>query len=138
MNLPKSRTQDCNRHDAQNRLAQAAKFVEVAELVLDDISSPTNPGVAASLAVLAGIAASDAACCAKLRKRARGQSHEEAVAVLKTVAPDGPEMAKDLGRLLQRKDDSHYGIAFVSKSDATDMVVWAKRLAEMARAAVEA
>ncbi len=134
----KSRTQDCNRRDAQNRLTHAERFVEVAELVLGDHSSTTNPGVAASLAVLAGIAASDAACCAKLRKRARGQSHEEAEAVLKTVAPDGPEMAKDLGRLLQRKDDSHYGMAFVSRGDADDMVVWAKRLVGMARVAVEA
>jgi hypothetical protein len=40
--------------------------------LLDDTDSAT-PGVAAALAVLAGVAASDAACCAKLRKRARGQ-----------------------------------------------------------------
>ena len=138
MTRPMSRIQDCNRRDAQNRLAQAEKFVEVAELVLDDGSSTTNPGVAAALAVLAGIAASDAACCAKLGKRARGQSHEEAKAVLETVAPCGSEMAKDLGRLLQRKNDSHYGIAFVSEGDARDMVGWAKRLLMMARAAVEA
>lgn len=134
----KSRIQNCNRPDALNRLTQAESFVEVAELVLADDTSTTNPGVAASLAVLAGIAASDAACCAKLRKRARGQSHDEAVALLATVAPHGNEMAKDLGRLLRRKNDSHYGAAFVSRSDAKDLVGFAKRLVARARTAVEA
>lgn len=138
MARPKARTQGCNRRDAQNRLAQAEKFVEVAELVLADDTSNTNPGVAASLAVLSGIAASDAACCAKLAKRAQGQSHEEAITLLEIVVPGGPEMAKDLGRLLQRKNDSHYGMAFVSPGDANQMVVWTKRLLTMARAAVEA
>lgn len=134
----KTRTQNCTRRDAQNRLAQAEKFVEVAELVLTDDTSSTNPGVAASLAVLSGIAASDAACCAKLARRARGQSHEEAVVLLEIVVPGGPEMAKDLGRLLQRKNDSHYGLAFVSPGDANQMVVWAQRLLTMARVVVEA
>lgn len=90
------RTQGCTRSDAQIRLAQAEKFIEVAELVLEDESSATYAGVAASLAVLSGIAASDAACCARLRKSSRGQAHMEAVALLGTVVPDGPEMAKDL------------------------------------------
>ncbi len=92
----------------------------------------------AALAVLAGVAAADAACCAKLRVRSRGQSHQDAVAVLATVAPHGADMAKDLSRLLNRKDDSHYGVTFVSASDAGRMVMWAKRLLTRARAAVEA
>lgn len=134
----KVRTQDCNRPDALNRLTQAESFVEAAELVLADDTGTTNPGVAAALAVLSGIAASDAACCAKLGRRARGQSHDEAVALLATVAPNGNEMAKDLGRLLRRKNDSHYGVAFVPPSDAKDLVNLAKRLVTRARAAVEA
>ena len=133
-----TRTQDCNRFDAQNLFAQAEKLLEVAELVLDDYSSNTHPGVAASLAVLSGIAASDAACCARLGKRARGKSHIDALDVLETVAPGGPDMAKDLKRLLQRKDDSHYGMALVSNGVAKEMVGWATRLLELARAAVEA
>lgn len=138
MSSPKSRTKHCNRRDALNRLAQAEKFAEVAELVLADNTSTTYPGVAASLAALSGLAASDAACCARLGKRAQGQSHEQAVAILETVAPGGPEMAKDLDRLLRRKNDAHYGRAFVPESVANDMVTWAKRLHLMARAAVEA
>ena len=112
--------------------------MEVAELVAADDTDVANPGIAAGLAVLAGIAASDAACCARLGLRARGQAHEQAVAVVATVAPHGEDMAKDLDRLLRRKDDSHYGLAFVSAGDANHMVGWAKRLVARARAAVEA
>lgn len=47
-------------------------------------------------------------------------------------------MAKDLQRLLNRKDDSQYGLAFVSAGEASRMVGWAKRLLSHARRAVEA
>jgi hypothetical protein len=112
--------------------------VLAAELVLDDTTALANSGVAAALAILAGIAASDAACCARLRRRARGQAHEEAVALLGTVEPGGTEMAKDLKRLLQKKDSASYGVAFFALGEAQDLVGWAKRLIGRARTAVEA
>jgi hypothetical protein len=77
-------------------------------------------------------------CCARLGVRARGQSHAEAVELLGTVEPRGGDMAKDLQRLLNRKDDSQYGVAFVSVGEASRMVGWAKRLFDHARRAVEA
>ncbi len=43
---------------------QAESFVKTAQMVADETTGEFNPGVSASLAVLAGIAASDAACCA--------------------------------------------------------------------------
>lgn len=64
-----SRTSPCTRDDAKTRLGDAESFVSVAELVMDDDTDPSSGGVAASLAVLAGVAASDAACCAKLQRR---------------------------------------------------------------------
>lgn len=134
----KTRTQSCNRSDALTRLAQAESFLLAAELIVHDDSNDATPSVAASLAVLAGIAASDAACCARLNVRARGQSHSDAVELLATVEPRGPDMAKDLQRLLNRKDDSRYGLAFVSAGDASRMVSWAKRLLGHAQRAVEA
>ena len=133
-----SRTQPCDRGDALKRLAQAEAFLLAAELIADDENDEATPSVAASLAVLAGIAASDAACCARLGRRARGQSHAEAVEVLRGIAPGGAEMAKDLQRLLNRKDDSQYGLTFVSAGEASRMVGWARRLLERARKAVEA
>ncbi|MCC5952258.1 MAG: DNA-binding protein [Acidimicrobiia bacterium] len=133
-----TRTQSCDRSGALTRLAQAEAFLDAAELVVDDDSDVSTPSVAASLAVLAGIAASDAACCARLGVRARGQSHTEAAALLGTVEPGGAGMAKDLQRLLNRKDDSQYGLVFVSAGEASRMVGWAKRLLGHARRAVEA
>ncbi|HLG00173.1 MAG TPA: hypothetical protein VI916_06865 [Acidimicrobiia bacterium] len=135
---PRTRTQSCDRNDALNRLAQAESFLLAANLIIDDDSDDATPSVAASLAVLAGIAASDAACCARLGVRARGQSHPEAVELLGTVEPRGGDMAKDLRRLLNRKDDSQYGVAFVSAGEASRMVGWAERLVGRARRAVEA
>lgn len=131
------RTQACGRPQALNRLAHADALIVAAELVLEDSSANANPGVAAILAVLAGIAASDAACCARLRKRPRGQGHAEAVSLLETVSPGGKEMAKDLRRLLQKKDSSAYGFAFVAPGEATELVSWSKRLIARARVAVE-
>jgi len=132
------RTQTCGRPEAQSRLEQAEAFVLAAELVLEDTTAVANSGVAAALAILAGIAASDAACCARLRKRARGQAHDEAVALLETVEPGGAEMAKDLKRLLQKKDSASYGVSFFALREALDLVGWAKRLIGRARTAVEA
>ena len=137
MARPRTRTQPCDRNDALNRLAQADSFLLAAELIVADDSDDATPSVAASLAVLAGIAASDAACCARLGIRARGQSHVEAVKLLATIEPRGADMAKDLQRLLNRKDDSQYGLAFVSTGDADRMVSWAKRLVAHVRRAVE-
>jgi hypothetical protein len=138
MSASKVRTQSCGRAEAQTRLTQAERFVFVASLVLDDDGEVAAPGVAGALAVLSGIAASDAACCARLGERARGQSHQEAVALLATVEPGGKEMAKDLKRLLRLKDDAHYGMAFISAGEAARMVEWTSRLLDRARRAVEA
>lgn len=132
------RTDPCGRPEALNRLAQADAFLAAAELVVADPSDLAFPGVAAALAVLAGVAAADAACCARLGRRARGQAHAEALTLIATVAPGGAAMAKDLDRLLARKDSSHYGVAFVSAAEAARMVGWAKRLVTTAGAAVEA
>ncbi|HWH32493.1 MAG TPA: hypothetical protein VNU01_07460 [Egibacteraceae bacterium] len=85
----------------------------VARLVIEDDTDAVAPGVAASLAVLAGIAASDAACCARLKVRARGTDHQEAVALLAGVEPHGKRMARDLDRILKRKDDAHYGLTLL-------------------------
>ncbi len=57
-----SRVGTCDAQDARVRLDHARQILEVAELVAtdDDLRNSTN--VAVSLAVLAGIAARDAAC----------------------------------------------------------------------------
>lgn len=134
----KTRTQPCNRSDALKRLTQADAFLFASELIVTDDGDHATPDVAASLAVLAGIAAADAACCARLEIRPRGQSHGEAIGLLGTVEPFGAEMAKRLQRLLNRKDESHDGLTFVSSADAGRMVSWARRLFGLAQRTAEA
>lgn len=131
------RTAPCTRAEAESRLRQAEAFAMVAELVLDDESEAASPSVAAALAVLAGIAASDAACCVKLGERARGQAHAEAVAVLRTVVPHGQDMAKDLARLLASKDEAHYGPNLVDAGKARRLVGYARRMTDLARQVLE-
>jgi len=132
------RTATCDRTDATIRLRHAESFLVVADLVLDQSDDPVLAltSVAASLAVLAGIAAADAACCVALGRRARGQNHEEAVALVRTIAPNGEAMARDLSRLLALKDDAQYGVLIVSSERARSSVGWARRLLAATREVV--
>lgn len=95
----------------------------------DDLATPQ---VASALAVLSGIASSDAACCARLGMRSRGQDHRSAIDLLKTVNPGGEDMAKDLRRLLDLKDNAHYATIMVGEGPAIKAVEWARRLYELA------
>ncbi|GAA1676017.1 hypothetical protein GCM10009745_19070 [Kribbella yunnanensis] len=112
------RTQECNRGQAVVRLNQARAFLEAAELVgmVDD--ELANDNVAAAMAVLAGIAAADAACCATLGRRSRGQDHRQAIRLVEQAGADGKILAKALGRLLDIKDGAHYGMVYVGTQQA--------------------
>lgn len=112
------RTQDCGKAQARVRLAQAQSFLEVAELVIDDESDLETAGVAAALAVLAGIAAADAACCFALGARSRGQDHRQALQLVAQVGAEGTKLSNALGRLLDIKDGAHYGVVFVAAQTA--------------------
>ena len=63
------RTQPCGVAEARVRAVQARKFVDMADLILDMDDDLATPGVAAALAVLAGVAASDALCCRSVGER---------------------------------------------------------------------
>ena len=133
----KGRAPGCSRADATTRLRQAEAFVNVAELALDDDTDTAGPGAVAALAVLAGIAASDAACCARLGVRARGRDHRLAVDLVSQVRPHGASLAKDLGRLLAAKDDAHYGLALVAPIKAKQLLGYAQRMVGHARQVLE-
>jgi hypothetical protein len=112
------RTQSCGRPQATTRLAHAQKFFDAAELIATDVTDEeANASVAASLAVLAGIAASDAACCARLGRRSRSQDHHDAERLLAEIVPRGRDAAKDLRRLLDLKDAAQYGVIHVSATE---------------------
>ena len=132
---PVGRTQTCGKTQARIRLAHARAFADTAELVLG-VDDDGSENVAASLAVLAGIAASDAACCAVLGRRARGQDHREAVVLLAGIAGAGPELGKDLARLLDIKDNAQYGVLFVSGTVVAQAVKWGQRMMAAAETVV--
>jgi hypothetical protein len=110
MTRPKGRTANCSPADAEFRLREARDFLEVAEIA-------DSPNVAVSNAVLAGIAACDAACCSALGIVSRGQDHRQATTVLADVQPGGREAATNLRRLLNLKEASQYGAKPISETD---------------------
>lgn len=129
MNRPAGRTAACTRADALRRQDQAEKFLEVAELVeANSDQDAASANVSASLAVLAGIAAGDAACCAALGRRSRGQDHRQAIDLLRQVSPGGPEAARQLQRLLDLKDSAHYGVITLSGEALKSAVRGARNL----------
>lgn len=97
---------------------------------------PESGNVSAALAVLAGIAASDAACCAALGRRSRGQDHKQAVTLLATVSPGGPEASRSLDRLLDLKDTAHYGVIYVSTAELKTALRQAGSLVTFAKGVV--
>jgi hypothetical protein len=103
-----SRTSTCGEREASARLADARAQLQLAELA--GTGSPAAEIKAAvSSAVLAGIAASDAACCRALGRTNRSQDHRDAVGLLRQVSPGGGDAAKQLERLLGFKDEAQYG-----------------------------
>jgi hypothetical protein len=112
-----TRTQACSNVDALARLRHARKFIDVAELVAGEGNEVEYASQAAALAVLAGIAASDAACCKSLGRRSRGPDHREASTLVEQVEPGGRQAARSLNRLLALKDEAQYGLFDVSGQD---------------------
>jgi hypothetical protein len=125
-----TRTQTCSDQDAKTRLAHARRFLDVAELVADEGDDLEYSSAAAALAVLAGIAASDTACCKALGRRSRGQDHRAAIELVEQVEPGGRDASKALRRLLALKDEAHYGFFDVSGADLKTALRQARALVD--------
>lgn len=128
-----ARVQPCSKADATTRLRHAVRFLEVAQLVAEEGNDLDYASPSAALAVLAGIAASDAACCAALGRRARGQDHREAVTLVELITPDGKKAATSLRRLVSLKDEAHYGLFDVGGQQLKSALRQASDLVEFAR-----
>jgi hypothetical protein len=126
------RTQPCSVAQARTRLGHARKFLDVAELVASEGEDLEYASPAAALAVLAGIAASDAACCKALGRRSRGQDHRQAEALVEQIVPGGKQAANSLRRLLNLKDEAHYGLFDVGGQDLQAALRQAKSLVTFA------
>jgi len=145
-----NRTEHCTSAQASTHLAHAEAFLEVARLVAAEPGGP-EPSldyeqVAAALAVLAGVAAADALCCASLGQRSRGQDHRSAQSLLRTVRvgpgtgtqqmANAERLAKALGKLLDLKDTAHYGTMWVSSEEVAQASKAADQLISAARSAL--
>ena len=130
-----TRQAPCGPAEAARKSRLGRAYLDLAEQALaQDTDEARN--VAAGNAVLAAIAASDALTCLRLGRHSRGQAHQEATALLRTIQPGGPKLAKDLSTALGVKDAAHYGSVFVSAATMRTTVRAATRLVEAAETAV--
>ena len=126
----KTRTQPCTTEQARKRFADARKFREL----VDDETESASLSASSANAVLAGIAAADAACCRALGERSRGDDHRDAIAL---VSPGGGEAANALSRLLAIKNDAEYGLAPISRAKRDLALRQARKLVEFAETALQ-
>jgi hypothetical protein len=93
-------------------------YLDVAELVLEEPDRLEVPGVSAGFALLAGIAASDSICARRLGQLHGGEDHRAAAALVGQATPDGKKLAATLVRLIDLKDEAHYGVLTISSQRA--------------------
>lgn len=107
----------------------------MAELIVDERDENASllySSAAASLAVLAGIAAADAACCAVLQERSRSRNHHDAEGLVAQIEPDGKQAARGLRELVNLKDKAQYGVLAVGPTELTAVMRKARQLVAFA------
>jgi hypothetical protein len=117
---------------AREHLAQAVEFLTAAEMCLDE--ELTN--AATGNAVTAGIRAADAICEANLGRYSRAKSHAEAARLVSTAGPAGRTAQPILSRLLAIKSKAQYDSTTITPDAARRAVEQARKLVDLARAAV--
>jgi hypothetical protein len=88
---------------------------------------------ATSLAVHAGICASDAVTGARIGKRSAGEGHGEALNLLRLSGEDGVDLARILARLIALKPKAEYDPGDIPPATARQAVDWAHRCVAIAR-----
>ncbi len=124
------RPKPCSVQDAIARLSKAEQFLLLAGLAVDDAALRSAE---ASNLVLAGIAASDVICCARLGRRSGAADHTAAVAMLATVDVSA---AKSLDALLRLKSVAQYDTANPTAQQLLSARRAAQALAAAARRAL--
>jgi hypothetical protein len=126
MTPPRSRPG--SRGDARARRIIAARYLEVADLAATE-EGPGANNVVVGIAVLAGIAASDAICLSATGSRYAGEDHAEAARVLGRV---DKSLGNELSKLVRLKPGAHYSSTFISDSDRVRAMRAARKLVEAA------
>jgi hypothetical protein len=127
-----SRVTSCTLAEARAGRAQAKAFIDVAEMVLGEPATQTDPQVAAALAVLAAIAATDAICGLQLGRYSRGQDHDKAAMLLGTVDLPDHTLPTKLRRVFASKDNVRSSPHLISETDAQALVRQARALVDAA------
>jgi len=122
------RERSMSKSEVLARAEHARAYLLVADLVRDDASITARSNILGAVAVLAGIAASDAICGRALGSRSVGAAHAEAVDLLRRATPPGSKAASALGRLLASKTDTQYSAQLVSSAKARELFKAAEQL----------
>lgn len=129
-----TRLRDCDKEIADGRLRKAEQFLDAAELIRDLNDDSGEIGDAfVTLCVHAGIAASDVICCNALGYFVQGEDHNQAIAELSKVRPDGKDLGNALRPLLQMKSRAGYAAHPVSGDQCKRAGRRAEMLVEAAR-----
>lgn len=131
-----SREADCGPAEARSRARIARMYIEMAELAASETALDEAATVAAGNAVLAAIVAADSLSCLRLGCMNRSPDHDDAVELIRTIAPNGPALARDLARVLGVKDPAHDGVVFVAAGRLKQTMRAASRLVDAAEAAL--
>lgn len=129
-----TRVKQCDEGTIVGRLRKAEQFLAAAETVRDLADDEAEVGDAfVTLCVHAGIAASDVICCSALGHFVQGQDHNQAIAELAKVRPDGESLAADLRALLMMKTRAGYAAPPVNADQRKRAWRRAENLVEAAR-----
>ncbi len=126
------KTRPVDRAHADVRLSDARAFLRQADISLQLIDGPRRGTTAVSSAVLAGIAASDAACALALGTVSAG-AHDQAVRLLARVSGSNAAV-RDLSRLVAIKTAAQYTGKSMTEREARAAMARAQRLIEFAGA----
>ena len=116
------------RADVGARAEHARAYLLVADLIEGDETIGARTNVLGSVAVLAGIAACDAMCGHSLGVRSAGDSHMEAIDLLRRATPPTSKAAATLRRLLVAKTDTQYSPHLISDAKARELHRAARQL----------
>jgi hypothetical protein len=129
-----SRLHKCDEATITGRLRKAEQFMDGAETIRELAGEEGDVGDAyVTLCVHVGIAAADVLCCIALGTHVQSENHNEAVAHLSKVRPDGNALSNSLRTLLVMKTRAGYSHQQVNTSDRKRAQRAAERLLQAAR-----
>lgn len=124
-----------SRERARWYLDKAAQRLQDA----DEMLARERYDSASGLAVLAAINGGDAACVAMAGIRSAGQSHSDAVRLIRQLRPGDEEARRasnQLANVINLKNTIEYEARRASAKDATTLVEWARRIVRWADSAL--